>query len=342
MYMKRCLELATNGLGSVAPNPMVGAVIVYKDKIIGEGFHEHFGEAHAEVRAVEDALQNNSASLLSQSTLYVSLEPCSHTGKTPPCTQLIINKQFKRVVIACEDPFEKVQGRGIKLLREAGLEITFPVLEKEAIYLNRRFMTHHKKKRPFVILKYAQSADHFISALIPSEEERWISNIYSRKLVHRWRSEEQAVMVGTHTARVDDPALTLRDWPGNQPLRAVLDRKLSLPPQLKLFDRSVPTLVFNELKDEKEENLEYIRLDFTLRLIPQILHQFYQRSIQSIIIEGGQKLLQSFIDENAWDEARIFSTEKVLKNGLSAPVFKGHLISSHRIANDLLKIYDPL
>lgn len=341
-YMRRCFELAEKGLGFVAPNPVVGALIVQDNKIIGEGYHQKFGESHAEVNAVKDALRKNPAQNFHESTLYVSLEPCSHIGKTPACTSLILSHQFQRVVIACEDPFEQVHGKGIRILQESGINVRTKVLEQKAIYINRRFFCFHQKKRPFIILKYAQSKDHFISAKVLTEENRWISNSYSRKLVHKWRSEEQAVIVGTNTARIDNPALTLREWPGNQPLRIVLDRDLNLSKSLKLFDRSVSTLVINERKNELQENLEYIRFDFNKTLISQLCELLYKRSIQSIIIEGGRKLLQSFIDENLWDEARIFTGDKNLKSGVPAPDLNATLISSQAIDNDLLEIYSPL
>ena len=341
IYMSRCIELAEKGLGNVAPNPLVGAVIVHNDIIIGEGYHKNFGKEHAEVNAVKDALTRNPDMLLSDSILYVNLEPCSHFGKTPPCTDLIKFHNFKKVIIACEDPFEKVRGSGIKTLHEAGIEVITDVLKEEALELNRRFITFHTKKRPYIILKFAQSKDKFISAKIPNEENRWISNVYSRKLVHRWRSEEQAVMVGMNTALIDDPALTLRDWPGKQPYRIVLDRKRSLPKRLKLFDQSCPTLVFNELKDEAHEKLQFVKINFDHDLLANICDTLYSMSIQSVIIEGGQKLLQTFIDEKTWDEARVFTSEKMIVEGTKAPEFTGQLVSNSAVDDDLLQIYVP-
>ena len=339
--MHRCLELASKALGFVAPNPLVGAIIVNEDKIIGEGFHQEFGGAHAEVNAVNDALRKHPASTLSNSTLYVSLEPCSHFGKTPPCTDLIKSYNFKRVVIACEDPFEKVKGSGIEILKNAGIDLELNVLKSEAEFVNRRFITYHLKKRPYIIIKYAQSKDHFLAAELPDEKNRWISNIYSRKLVHRWRSEEQAVMVGSNTAKVDDPALTLRDWPGKQPLRILLDRTLSVQQSAKLYDRTAATLVFNEMRDSTSENIELIRLDFSKSIIEQICTILFDKSIQSVIVEGGQKLLQRFIDFGIWDEARIFTGDKTLKTGLAVPELKGKLFSSQQIESDLLEIFYP-
>ena len=340
--MSRCIELAQNGLGKVAPNPLVGAVIVQDNKIIAEGFHQSFGEAHAEVNAVGNALSRHPEQCFWDCTLYVNLEPCSHHGKTPPCADLIISHKFKKVVIGCEDPFEKVRGTGIRSLRNSGIEVVVNVMQKKSLELNRRFITFHEKKRPYIVLKFAKSKDNFIAAVIPAAENRWITNVYSRKLVHRWRSEEQAIMVGYNTALIDNPALTLREWPGKQPLRLVIDQKLSLPNNLNLLDRSVPTLLYNELKSETQNNLEYVQLDFGNKWISQICADLYKRSIQSVIIEGGQKLLQQFIEEKCWDEARIFTGAKTLTKGLKAPELKAEQISTQNIADDLLEIYRPI
>ncbi len=342
LYMSRCLELASTGLGYVAPNPMVGAIIVYDDKIIGEAYHKKFGEAHAEVLAVKDAEARYSDINFSECTIYVSLEPCSHTGKTPPCTELLITHKFKKIVVACEDPFEKVRGKGIRMLRAAGIEVLTGVLEKEAVELNRRFFTFHNKKRPYVILKYAKSKDGYIAALHQNENNRWITNSFSRKLVHRWRSEEQAIIVGSNTAKKDNPALNLRDYPGRQPLRMVIDKELILPSSLQLFDRTIPTIIFNSKKELTEENLELVHLDFNKSVIPQICQELFQRSVQSFIVEGGSILLQSFIDEKLWDEARVFTGNKILDEGVIAPNLKGRLISQHNLADDLLEIYKPI
>lgn len=341
MYMSRCIELAKKGLGDVAPNPLVGAVLVYKDKIIGEGYHKVFGKEHAEVNAVKDAISRNPHIPLDECTLYINLEPCSHFGKTPPCTDLIKFHNIKKVVVACEDPFEKVRGNGIKILRESGIEVLTDVLKEEALELNKRFITFHTKKRPYIILKYAQSKDNFLAPEFPTKENRRISNEYSGRLVHRWRSEEQALMVGTNTALTDDPALTLRYWPGKQALRIVLDRKLRLPKELQLFNQSCSTLVFNELKDEKVGKLEFVKIDFNKGITESICNTLYSMSIQSLIIEGGQKLLQTFIDSNQWDEARVFTSDKFIEKGTKSPKISAQLISSEFIDNDLLEIYSP-
>lgn len=341
-YMRRCLELAEKGLGMVAPNPLVGSVIVKGDIILGEGYHRKYGEAHAEVNAVNDAKSKYPEIDFSECTLYVNLEPCTHQGKTPACTDLIRLSKFKRVVIGCEDPFEKVKGTGIKILRESGIQVQSEILINDALYINRRFICFHQQKRPYIILKYAQSQDHFISALNPTKENRWITNEFSRKLVHKWRSEEQAIMVGTNTALIDNPALTLRDWPGKQGLRIVIDRKLKLSNSLNLFDQSANTLVLNEEKDDIDANIEYIKLDFSRSIIDQICKILYDKEIQSVIIEGGLNLLQSFIDKKLWDEARVFTSSKILNNGISSPVLLAQLYKRQNLAGDILKIYHPL
>ena len=340
-YMQRCLELAVNGLGSVAPNPMVGAVIVRGDKIIGEGFHRQFGQAHAEVNAIHDAIAKQGEESLSASTLFVNLEPCTHVGKTPPCTDLIISKKIPRVVIGNVDPFEKVKGSGIKKLREAGIEAVQGILEMECRDLNKRFFAFHEKRRPYVLLKYAQSLDGFIAPEKITETNRWITNEYSRQLVHRWRSEEQAIMVGTNTVQTDNPLLTVRDWKGKNPLRIVLDQELKLSRSLNVFDQAAPTLIFNSLKNDKSNHLEFIQIDFNGNTLGQLLNTLYLKNIQSVIVEGGAKLLQSFIDENLWDEARIFIGNKFLKSGVRAPVIHGKIISEENIGEDKLLIMLP-
>ncbi len=317
--MQRCLDLAAHGLGKVAPNPMVGAVVVHDEKIIGEGYHEVYGQAHAEVNAIA---QVRDKELLSESTLYVNLEPCSHHGKTPPCADLIISYQIPRVVIANQDPFPAVAGRGIARLRKAGVEVITGVLEKEAYELNKRFMIFHTQQRPYVILKWAETKDGFIDQKrLPNDDQKpqWITNQLSKRLVHKWRTEEQAIMVGTNTALYDNPQLTARLWEGKDPLRILLDRHLRLPKDLFLFDQSVPTLVFTEQERESIHQLEYIRIPFDQNELKAVMHELYHRTIQSIIVEGGSELLQSFLEQNLWDEARVFIGNKHFRHGVSAP-----------------------
>ncbi len=323
-YMYRCIELARKGAGYVAPNPMVGAVLVRDDRIIGEGWHQRYGEAHAEVGAIGEAtglatLSGLTSSFSSNTTLYVSLEPCAHHGKTPPCADLIIRTGIPRVVIGCRDPFEAVNGKGIEKLKAAGIEVVEGVLEKECRELNKRFFTFHEQQRPYVILKWAQTADGFMAA--EAESPRLlITNEYSNRRVHQWRSEEDAIFVGTNTALLDDPELTNRLWTGPSPVRLVLDMELRLPASLKLFNKEQKTIVFNSIKEEEQPNLIYYRLEKNKSLISQFMDALYQLRIQSVLIEGGRRLLDSFILAGAWDEARIITNmQKKIGNGLAAP-----------------------
>ena len=315
-YIRRCIELASNGLCNAAPNPMVGAVIVHNGKIIGEGYHARCGEGHAEVNAIRSVKDE---SLLKESTIYVSLEPCSHYGKTPPCADLIISKGIPRVVVGCIDPFSQVSGRGIKKLRDAGIEVTVGVLEDECKNLIRRFVTFNTRKRPYITLKWAESADGFIDIIRENGSPVVLSTPITSMYVHKQRAEHKAILVGRKTALLDNPSLTTRNWYGANPLRLVIDRTLSLSSNLKLFDHSTPTLVFTEKEKAAEENLEYITLDFSNDILPQILTVLYERKIQSLLVEGGTTLLQSFIDSCLWDEMFVEHSEKVLGEGVKSP-----------------------
>lgn len=318
-YMDRCLELASLGAGDVAPNPMVGCVIVYDGKIIGEGYHQKCGQAHAEVNAI-NSIKNKE--LLKSSTLYVSLEPCAHFGKTPPCSDLIIEHQLPHVVVGTVDPFAKVAGKGIARMEKAGINVEVGILTKECLWLNRRFFTFHEKKRPYLILKWAQTQDGFldIDRSYPEfGQPTWISNELSRRQVHKQRTEEAAVLVGTNTAFKDNPSLTVRAWDGNQPLRMVIDRTNRLPEKLYLKDGRNPTIVFTEVDAELKPNVEFVRLDFQQNILPQLMDFLYQREIQSVVVEGGQHLLQSFIDQNLWDEAHVYYGNTFFVKGIRAP-----------------------
>jgi len=339
IYMRRCLELAQLGLGNVSPNPMVGAVIVHNDNIIGEGYHQKYGEPHAEVNAINKVINNfsNYAELLRQSTIYVSLEPCAHYGKTPPCADLIIKHQVPKVVVGCRDPFEQVNGKGIEKLQAAGIEVISGILEEECKWLNRRFFTRVQKHRPYIILKWAQTADGFFAPADGSQ--LWITGLESRKLVHQWRGEEDAILVGTNTVAIDNPQLNVRYGKGKLPKRIVIDRDLKLSRDLNVFDQSVETLVFNRIKTEFDGKIKYIALEDFERFVPQyILYQLYLQDIQSVIIEGGAKTLNSFIDAGLWDEARIFTGETVLNNGIEAPEVKGTIADEIFSGTDQLKI----
>ena len=333
--MQRCLQLAAQGAGMVSPNPMVGAVLVCEGRIIGEGYHQQYGEAHAEVNCI-NSVNEADKNLITKSTLYVSLEPCVHFGKTPPCTSLIIENKIANVVIGCRDIFAEVNGKGIEKLKAAGIHVTVNVLEKECIELNKRFFTFHEKQRPYIILKWAQSSDDKIS--VPGSKRIFISNEFTNRLVHKWRSEEAAILVGTNTALLDDPALTTRLWPGRNPIRLVIDKELKLPGYLKLFDGSVKTIVFTYVDKEGNEFLSYHQLNKDENMLSQILVALYEQQIQSVMVEGGAKLLQSFIDEELWDEARIITNEQLtISNGLAAPVLKNDiLLSEQKIKNDTI------
>lgn len=328
-YLKRCLEIAGMGLGNVAPNPMVGCVIVHNDRIIGEGFHQKFGEAHAEVNAINSVKEKD---LLPQSTLYVNLEPCSHFGKTPPCADLIIQHKIPVVIIGCEDYHEKVAGKGIKKLKKNGCQVITGILEKESRDINKRFFTFYGKKRPYVILKWAQTLDGYMA---PGEQGRiQLSGPESRMLVHKWRSEEQAIMVGTNTAMRDNPQLNVREWNGKNPVRIVIDKTLRLPGYLHLFDNSQPTIVFTAEKHEPGKKLVYPVIDFNKDAISQVLSELHRLELQSVLVEGGTQLINSFINSGIWDEARIFTADKFFNRGIKAPVISGTLISKERIGND--------
>ncbi len=331
-YMQRCLQLAALGAGKVAPNPMVGAVLVHEGRIIGEGYHQKFGEAHAEVNCLNSVAAADKK-FITESTLYVSLEPCSHFGKTPPCANLIIANKIPAVVIGCSDPFAGVSGRGIERLKDAGIDVSVGLLQKECIELNRRFFTFHTRKRPYIILKWAQSSDGMIAA--PGNSRTLISNDFSNRMVHKFRTEEAAILVGTNTALLDDPALTARLWPGNDPVRLVIDSNLRLPSHLKLFDGSVKTIVFNFIKHSEQGNPAYWQLNRNGSIIAQIAAALFSMNIQSLIVEGGSKLLQSFIDEGLWDEARVICNELMtIGEGIKAPVLKQQQLYNNLLVAD--------
>jgi diaminohydroxyphosphoribosylaminopyrimidine deaminase/5-amino-6-(5-phosphoribosylamino)uracil reductase len=336
IYMKRCLELAALGLGKTYPNPMVGSVIVHGGKVIGEGWHKKAGEAHAEVNSVNSVVDK---SLLKEATIYVNLEPCAHFGKTPPCASLITKHKIPNVVIGCIDTFSKVSGKGVTMLKEAGVKVKVGVLEKECLESHKRFFTFHQKKRPYIILKWAETSDGFIAPLVQEEGKPfWITSPESKKLVHKWRTEEASILVGTNTAEKDNPALTARLWGGCQPLRIVLDRTLRLNDNLQVFDESIKTVVFTEKLKASTSRTEYIQTDFS-KLHENILNELYKRNIHSVIIEGGRETLQAFINESLWDEARVFVGKERLVNGISAPVLNTNPKYEERISKDILKLY---
>ena len=318
LYMRRCLQLAHQAAGHTAPNPMVGAVVVYDGRIIGEGYHHRCGEPHAEVNAIA-SVQN--PELLRHATLYVNLEPCSHYGKTPPCAKLIIEKKIPRVVVGMGDPNKRVNGRGIAMLREAGVEVVTFVLEDECRQLNRRFVTFHTQHRPYVILKWAQTADGFIDVARTDNHTPplRISNNITKTLNHQMRTEEAAILVGTNTALLDNPHLTARKWSGQNPVRMVVDRTLRIPADYHLYDGTTPTVIFTDETAENRTNITFAKLDFGRNIVPQILDYLYQNNLQSVIVEGGRQLLQAFIDAGVWDEAHIETAPMVVGCGVPAP-----------------------
>ena len=326
-YMQVCIDLALKGFPLAMPNPLVGCVIVHKHKIIGQGYHKQYGSHHAEVNAIGNVENKD---LLKESTLYVSLEPCAHHGKTPPCADLIIKHKIPKVVIGSLDTFSEVNGKGIERLRSAGVEVITSVLEDECREINRRFFTFHEKKRPYIILKWAQTSDGFIAPL-DQKEPLWISSSESKTLVHQWRSQEQSILVGRKTAFLDNPQLTTREFKGKNPIRIVLDKNLSLPKSLAIFNDEAPTLIVNDSLSSEC----HIQVDFE-NLLPSLLDKLYESNIQSVIVEGGSQTLNTFINSNSWDEARIFTSKKTLEEGIQSPVIERVISKSVIIGGDKL------
>ena len=339
IYMQRCLQLARNGLGNMYPNPLVGSVIVYDGKIIGEGYHRKAGEPHAEVNAV-NSVKNKA--LLKKSTLYVNLEPCAHQGRTPACSKMIVDLQIPRVLVGCRDSFEKVDGKGIDMMQKAGIDVSVGVLEKESRELNKRFFTFHEKKRPYIILKWAQTRDGFIDFDRNPEtpiQPNWITDEYARISVHKMRSEEQSILVGTDTAGKDNPSLNVRDWSGKNPLRIVFDRNLRLPKNLSLFDGTIPTLVLTEKEKTDEKNLQFLTLTFDKTLLQKLFLHLYNAEIQSIIVEGGTKTINHFLESNLWDEAKVYIGNTFFYKGIEAPKIAIEPVKEEKISDSKLITY---
>ena len=353
-HMNLCIQLAKQGIKDVAPNPMVGCVIVHDGEVIGQGYHERYGEAHAEVNAINSV---SDKSLLAESTLYVNLEPCAHIGKTPPCANFIIEHKIPKVIIGCIDTYSEVSGKGVQNLKDAGIDVTSGILEGKSKELNKRFFNYHSKKRPYIILKWAKTQDGFIDVdrddienveKLKQESDlkndgkayNWITTDESKKLVHNWRTEVQAIMVGTNTAANDNPRLTVRGVDnGKSPLRVILDLNLRLPDSLRVFDGSLPTIVLNYSKDEKRTNLEFIKIEKGVDLVSEILRVLYELKVQSVFIEGGAKLLETFIESNKWDEARVFTGIKEFSRGLKAPTLELSPSTSLLFGEDHLDFY---
>lgn len=327
-YMQRTFSLALLGKGNVAPNPLVGCVIVKNNKIIGEGWHQKYGEAHAEVNAV-NSVKNQAE--IKDAEVYVNLEPCSHFGKTPPCADLLVRLKPKKVWIANQDPNPLVAGKGLKKLENVGIEVE-QILEKEGYEINKRFFTFFEKKRPYIILKWAETANGMIAK--ENYDSKWISNSFSRKLVHQWRSQESGIMVGTNTAHYDNPQLNVRNWTGKNPTRIVIDKNLRLDESLKLFDQKQDTICYNLRKEEDKKRLSFVKIEKD-NILEQILADLFQRKIQSLIVEGGTNLLNSFIEKNLWDEARVFKSKAIFENGIQAPKLYASLLFSEEIQDNL-------
>ncbi|MBX3238575.1 MAG: bifunctional diaminohydroxyphosphoribosylaminopyrimidine deaminase/5-amino-6-(5-phosphoribosylamino)uracil reductase RibD [Chitinophagaceae bacterium] len=346
--MERCLQLAKAAVGKTAPNPMVGAVLVYNGRIIGEGYHGQYGAPHAEVKSLR-SVRETDRQFIAQSTLYVSLEPCVHFGKTPPCADLIIKERIPQVVVGCRDPFPAVNGKGIERLEAAGIQVEISELEAECRELNKRFFLFHTQHRPYIILKWAETANGFIGHF--GGQRLLISNEYTNRLVHRWRGEEAAILVGTHTALLDNPSLTTRLWPGKNPLRVVIDRELSLPGTLGIFDGAAPTLVFNRYKNTLEDfrnpgfdqrPVQYYQVTTDVSLVQQMLHALYHLDIQSLLVEGGAGTLQSFIDEQCWDEARVITNTTLrITEGVRAPKLENSKVfGEQKVMTDLIRFFE--
>ncbi len=329
--MNYALKLALRGKGQTKTNPMVGCVIVYKDEIIGEGWHEKYGGLHAEPNAI-NAVKDKS--LISQSDIYVTLEPCAHFGKTPPCADLMVKVKPKRLFICNLDPNPLVAGKGLEKIKANGTEVITGILTEKGRELNRSFFTFHEKKRPYVLLKWAQTADGFIAR--ENYDSKWISNTKSRTLVHKWRTEEDAIMVGTNTVFYDNPQLNARLFEGKNPLRLFIDRTLRISTDYHLFDKSQDTICYTSQKEEKTTNFEYKKIDFGQKIVPQILDDLYQRNIQSVLIEGGNALLNEFIELGFWDEARVFKSANKFEKGINAPSIEGTILKEEKIATDIL------
>jgi diaminohydroxyphosphoribosylaminopyrimidine deaminase/5-amino-6-(5-phosphoribosylamino)uracil reductase len=336
-YMHRCLELAVRGLGKVASNPMVGCVIVGDNGTLGEGHHDAFGGPHAEINAL-NSVENKAG--LKNAIMYINLEPCAHQGKTPPCTDAIIASGIKHVVIGCLDPNPLVKGKGVEALQKAGINVEVGILEKDCLEVNKRFFTFHERKRPFIILKWAQTSDGFIDRKRTKDEaQEKITQPEVEIMVHLWRSQEQAIMVGTHTVIMDNPRLTARKVGGQSPLRVIIDKSLKIPTNSNIFDKAAPTLIFTEQPVPSTNGVEYKSVAFDGKLIQTMLTELYNRNIQSVIVEGGEKLLKSFIEKDYWDEAKVFYSTKTLGEGVPAPSFPFPSKGEIKIGDDTLVLY---
>ena len=340
-YMQRCLDLASHGMGKVSPNPLVGCLIVHDDLIIGEGYHQEFGTAHAEVNAINAVLESfgeKAPQLLKEATAYVNLEPCAHFGKTPPCADLLVRHGLKTVVIANLDPFDGVNGKGITKLKAAGIEVLTGILEKEAAHLNRRFFTRITQQRPYLILKWAQTSDGFFAPL--NQSQQWISGPQAKTLVHQWRADEDAILVGKNTVLIDNPQLSTREVDGKNAIRIVIDKDLNIPTDYHVYKDGAKTIIFNEVKTDVVGNIHFVQMeDMHFYLAEKIAFQLYLMDIQSVIVEGGSNILAQFISAKLWDEARVFTSNQTWTEGLEAPEIEGEILQETKIGNDKLTIF---
>ncbi len=339
-YIKRCLQLAKKGIGRTRPNPSVGAVVVFEDKIIGEGFTSPYGGPHAEVNAINSVTD---PSLLKKATIYVTLEPCSHHGKTPPCADLIIDKQIPKVVVGCIDTNSLVAGKGIKRLRDAGCEVLLGVLEKECLQHHKRFFTYQNKNRPYVVLKWAETKDGFIAPFGRDEQKPvWITNSFSKQLVHKWRAQEHAILVGTNTVLEDNPSLNLRYWSGFDPVRVILDRSLKIKANFEIYNGEGKVIVLtdtNTIIPLNKDAVIFEKIDFSQNIASQICKVLHHHKIQSLFVEGGTRMLQTFITANIWDEAKIFIGDTFFNEGIKSPAFNATLSQVEKIDNDILRTF---
>lgn len=334
-FMARCLQLAAMGAGSVSPNPLVGAVLVHEGRIIGEGYHRQHGQPHAEVNCINSVMQINKH-LISASTLYVSLEPCAHHGNTPPCADLIIEQNISKVVTGSHDPNPLVAGRGIAKLRAVGVEVTEQVLVEECDFLNRSFITFYTQQRPYIILKWAQSSDGYFAP--EGGKQQWLTNEYSKMLTHKWRTEEDAILVGTNTALIDNPQLNSRHWSGHNPVRLLIDMNLRVPPTANIFNDEALTIVYNAVKEGFEMGTAFVKLSNKVNVPAQIAADLHRRKVLSVIIEGGADTINRFIAANLWDEARVFIAPVQIGNGITAPKVGGRVYEKMKLADDSLSI----
>ena len=336
LYIKRCIELALKGAGKVSPNPMVGCVIVYNDKIIGEGYHKQYGGKHAEVNAIESV---KNQSLLKDSILYVNLEPCSHHGKTPPCCELIVNKKIPKVVVGCKDYSKKVNGKGITYLKQNNVKVILHNSYNSKI-LNKRFFNFHKKNRPYIILKWAETKDGFID-LIRSNNQKgvnWISTEHTKILVHKWRAEEDAILVGRKTVENDNPELTVREYKGINPIRIVIDPDLKLSSNYKIFNKSSKTIIFNKIQNKESDNIIFLKAG-NKEMIESLMKYLQKIEIISLIVEGGKKTIESFLNSNYWDEARVIKGDKKFTNGIKAPNLNRKYSNVENLGKDRIYTY---